>query len=200
LSGETAAALEHYQMALQLNRNAPLVHINYGSALVKLSRFDEAKVHYEQAQRLAPNDPRPAYLLGKSLLRQGRSQEAVRQFQEALRLDANHLQTLVWFARVRAADYDGQVRNGVEAVLMAKHAAAVTGQNDPYVLDTLAVAYAEAGRFVEAMQTVQRASQLLSSAGDTNTAALTARQQLYQSRQPYREAFTNAVEANPATR
>ena len=184
LSGETDRALEHYRMALQLNRNAPLVHINYGSALVKLGRFDEAKQHYEEARRLAPNDPRPPYLQGKSLLRQGRSREAAEQFQAALQVDPNHLQTLVWFARMRAADYDPQVRHGVYAVAMAKRAVELTGESDPYVLDTLAAALAESGRFVEAEQIIQQTFQLLSNADDTNTAALKARLQLYQLKKP----------------
>jgi len=199
-SGETEAALEHYRLALQLKPNSPLVHINYGSALVKLGRFDEAKRHYDEARRLSPDDPRPAYLMGKSLLRQGRSQDAVIEFKDALRIDPSHLQTLVWFARVRAADYDGQARHGGEAVLLAKQAAEITSESDPFVLDTLAAAYAEAGRFVEGEQTLQRALQLLSAAGDTNTVALTSRLQLYRLKQPYREAFTNASEVIPTQR
>lgn len=194
LAGETDRALEHYRMALQLNRASPMVHINYGAALVKLGRFDEARQHYEEAQRLAPNDPRPPYLLGKSWLRQGRSREAAQEFLIALKIDPNHLQTLVWFARVRAVDYDPQARHGEEAVAMAKRAAEQTGESDPYVLDTLAAALAESGRFVEAEQTIQQALRLYVSAGDTNAAALTDRLRLYQMKQPYREAFTNTVE------
>lgn len=200
LAGETDRALEHYRMALQLNRASPMVHINYGAALVKLGRFDEARQHYEEAQRLAPKDPRPPYLLGKSWLRQGRSREAAQEFLIALKIDPNHLQTLVWFARVRAADYDPQARHGEEAVAMAKRAAELTGESDPYVLDTLAAALAESGRFVEAEQTIQQALRLYASAGDTNAAALNDRLQLYQQKQPYRESFTNAVEAKTAPR
>jgi len=194
LTGETAQALEHFRRALELNPNAPLVHLNYGSALVKQGRFDEARIQYAEARRLAPADPRPWYLQGKALLRQGRSREAVASFQEALRLDPNHLQSLVWFARLRAADYDPQVRNGSEAVQLAQRATELTGGGDPFVLDTLAAAYAEAGRFAEARQALQRAQQLLA-AGDTNAVALSAQLQRYDRNQPYREAFTNAVDA-----
>jgi protein O-mannosyl-transferase len=194
--GDSEKTLEHYRMALQLNRNSPLVHINYGSALVKLGRFDEAKLHFDEAKRLAPNDPRPAYLMGKSLLRQGRSLAAVAEFKEALRIDPDHLQTLVWLARVRANDFDGQARHAVEAVALAKRAVDLTGGNDPFVLDTLAAAYAEAGRFIEAVQTMHQALQILSQSGDTNTAALVARQELYQAKQPYRESFTNAADVS----
>jgi cytochrome c-type biogenesis protein CcmH/NrfG len=133
-------------------------------------------------------------------LRQGRSQEAVTAFKAALRLDPNHLQTLVWLARTEAVDYDASARNGAEATQLAERAATLTAGNDPFVLDTLAAALAEAGHFNEAQQTLQRALQLLTSAGDTNTAALAARLRLYQAGQPYREAFTNAAEEIPAQR
>jgi len=200
MAGETGLALEHYRMALQLNPNAPLAHLNLGSALVNLGRFDEARAHYEQARRLSPTDPRPPYLLGKMLLRQGRSQEAVSQFEAALQLDPNHLQTLVWFARTRAADLDPAARNGTEAVSLAERAVSITGGNDPFVLDTLAMAFAEAGRFHDAQQALQRALELLSTAGDTNTAPLAERQKRYQTAQPYRESFTNSAAVNPAAR
>jgi protein O-mannosyl-transferase len=194
-AGETEAALAHYEAALRLKPNAPLAHINLGTTLVKLNRFAEARQHYEIAQQLAPQDPRPAYLLGKAGLRQGNSPEAVTQFEQALRLDPDHLQTLVWLARTRAADPEAQVRNGAKAVALAEHAAELTGGNDPFVLDTLAMAYAEAGQFTAAQQTIQRALELLTAAGDTNTAELRARQSGYQSGQPYREAFQSRPEA-----
>jgi protein O-mannosyl-transferase len=196
--GETQAALEHYRMALLLRPNEALAHLNLGSALVKLGRFDEAKLQYETAQRLLPSDPRPLYLMGKASLRQGRSQEAGRQFSRALQLDGNHLQTLVWLARTRAGDDDPWARDGVEAVNLAERAATLSGGNDPFVLDTLAMAYAEAGRFNDAQQTIQSALNLLAAAGNTNTAELVDRQKLYQAGQPYRESFTNAPGINPA--
>lgn len=200
LAGETEAALDHYRMALQLKSNAPLAHMNYGSALVKLGRYDDARVHYETAQRLSSTDPRPPYLMGKALLRQGRSQAAVSEFTAALQLDKNHLQTMVWLARTKAADNDPWARDGVGAIALAQRAVELTGSNDPFVLDTLAMAFAEAGRFHEAQQTLQRALDLHAQAGDTNTAALTERQRLYQSGKPYRESFTNAADGSPATR
>ena len=49
-----------------------------------------------------------------------------------------------------ATDPDPSVRNGSEAVRLAERAVQLTGAREPTLLDTLAAAYAEAGRFQEA--------------------------------------------------
>jgi tetratricopeptide (TPR) repeat protein len=49
------------------------------------------------------------------------------------------------------------LRNGAEAVQLAERACALTANRNPVLLTTLAAAYAEAGRFEEAIQTAQQA-------------------------------------------
>lgn len=65
-------------------------------------------------------------------------------------------------AQLLATSTDSSVRNGAEAIMLAKRAASVSGGRDPATLDTLAAAYAEAGRFPEAVETVRRALALAS--------------------------------------
>ena len=61
-----------------------------------------------------------------------------------------------------AACPDASIRNGVEAVVFAEQARSL-GDGDPIVLDTLAAAYAEAGRFADAVQAARRALSLATS-------------------------------------
>jgi uncharacterized protein YcsI (UPF0317 family) len=57
-------------------------------------------------------------------------------------------------------------------------------------LDTLAMAYAETGRFGEAVQTEQQAVNLAGAAGQKDdAAAMQQRLELYQKHQPWRESF-----------
>ena len=59
-------------------------------------------------------------------------------------------------------------------------------------LDTLAMAYAEAGHFDEAIQAEQQAIALAPTNSSTEDAAsLQKRLQLYKVHQPWRESFTN---------
>ncbi len=184
-------ALAEYQEALRLNPKAALAHCNLGTLLVKLGRFDEAFSHYSEAARLAPDDPRPHYLKGKAELRRSQSAAGIAHFRDALQCNQNDPRTLTFLARVLASDNNAQVRNGAEAVVLAERANMLAGGGDAFVLDTLAMAYAEAGRFVEAQRTIQTALDLAKTADETPLPALQQRQQLYLANRPFRETATN---------
>ena len=190
--GRREEALVHYREALRLDPEAPLPHENCGTVLVELGRYDEALEQYAEAARLAPEDPRPFYLIGKAWLKQNQSGKAVAAFRQGLRLDPNDVQTLTYLARVLASDSDGRVRNSAEAVTLAVRANELTGGDQPFVLDVLAMAYAEAGQFDQARETTRKAIEIASQTGDSvRTPEMEQRLMLYQSNQPYRAPASN---------
>jgi protein O-mannosyl-transferase len=194
--GRPDEALAHYREALRLKPDAPLAHDNLGTLLVELGRYEEALQQYAEAARLQPDDPLPHYLMGKARLRQGRSLQAVAQFRQALRLEPNQLLSLTWLARVLASDTNPLARDGAQAVALARQANELSGGGQPFVLDTLAMACAESGRFKDAQAAVQKAIDLATAAGAQDTvAAMQQRLRLYQAGQPYRESFSNAPPA-----
>jgi thiol-disulfide isomerase/thioredoxin len=86
-----------------------------------------------------------------------------------------------------AADPDPGVRNGREAVAIGEQLCAATNYQDLTSLDLLSMAYAEAGRFDEAVQMINRALSIAESAGQAEPAGgLHHRRQLYEQGQPYR--------------
>ena len=193
-AGKTDEATAHFQEALRLEPNSLQVRCNVGAHLTRMDQFDEAMQQFAVAARLAPDDPRPLYLMGKARLRQGHSAEAVAHFRAALKLDPNDVHTLTFLARTLATAEDPQVRNGAQAVALAEKANILTGGQQPFVLDTLAAAYAEVGRFADAQQTLQKAIQLTSKTGEADVvSAMQQRLKLYESGRPYREASTNAL-------
>jgi len=187
-AGRTQEALAEFREALRLNPKAALAHANLGTTLARLGRFDDAMREYAEAARLKPDDPRWSYLMGKACLRERRSAQAVRHFEDALRLDPNHLTTLVHLARTLASDGNSNVRNGTRAVELAQRANMLTGGEDAFVLDTLAMALAEAGRFDDARRIVQQAIDVAGREGEEEVREMRLRLQLYDSRLPYREA------------
>jgi tetratricopeptide (TPR) repeat protein len=192
--GSREEALREYQETLRLNPNSALAHLNFGTLLLEMNRFDDAAHEYTEAARLAPKDPRPLYLMGKACLRHGQSADAVKYFREALQLSPNDFQTLTWLARVLAADENSAVRNGAEAVSLAQRANDLTGGGQPFVLDTLAIAYAEVGRFAEAQTTVQKAIEEATAAGaPKNVPPMQQRRGLYAAGKPYREDFVSTL-------
>lgn len=191
--GDRDNAAREFEEALRLNPNAEPALLNFGKLLSDMGRFDDAMHEYTTAERLAPDDYRPHYLMGKACLRHGQSAEAVKHFRAALQLAPNDFQTLTWLARVLAADKNPSLRNAADAVTFAERANEQTGSQQPFVLDTLAMAYAEAGRFQDAQQTVQKAIDLAANSAKDMVPPMQDRLRLYEARTPYREDFSQAA-------
>lgn len=78
--------------------------------------------------------------------------------------------------------------DALRAVSLAQRVCQLTDHKSPAFLDTLAAAYAAAGRFPAAVATAQKAIELASAAGQTELASqIETRLTLYQAGRPYRE-------------
>jgi protein O-mannosyl-transferase len=134
----------------------------------------------------APHNARAYNGLGNALVRCGRFEEAVVQDKIAIELSPGSAMIANNLAWLLATCYKTSVRNGLEAVEYAQRAVTLTKEQDPSYLDTLAAAYAEAGRFDDAVQTAQKAFRL---ASQQNKSALAAsvkeRMLLYEAKKPF---------------
>jgi Flp pilus assembly protein TadD len=190
--GRFDEAVAAYEQALKLRPNAALVHNNLGVALAKHGRYEEARTNFQRSIELKPGDAQGYYLMGTLYLRTGDARSAVGAFQSALSSNPNHFKTLLYLARVLAANEDASIRNGTQAVALAEKAMALSGGEQPAVLDTFAMACAEAGRFDDAVKSEQAAAELLKSSNDRVAITEAAqRLALYRARQPFREKATN---------
>jgi len=188
--GKPAEALGYFQKAMQLRPPSAPDHCRVGLALVELSRLAEAKKEFAEAMRMDPDYAPAQFQFGRTLLKLGDGVAALKYFQAALRLEPDNAQMLIYTAHVLAAHEDPRVRNGTKACALAQRAAELMPGNQPVVLDLLAAAYAEAGRFDEAVQTQQQALKLVRAGGLTeDEPAMQHRLELYQNRQPWRESF-----------
>ena len=90
-------------------------------------------------------------------------------------------------ARLLATSWEAQLRNGGEAVRLARLACEASNEQNPDHLATLAAAYAEAGRFEEALRTARRARDLYAQVGDQRSAGILRLQiEIFEADQPYR--------------
>ena len=173
---------------LHLAAHAERVDTLVAACLAGMGRLEEAAPPYESALRLAPGDPRPPYALAKALLIANRRAEAAQRFREALRLNPDHLQTLVYLSRLRASAPEPELRNGPEAIELAERAKAIAGDQEPFLLDTLAMAYAEAGRYPEAIGFLKQAIEHCRTSGDSERMKeFETRLRLYETGKPFRE-------------
>ncbi len=186
--GRFDEAIENFRQAIQSNPNYCEALDNLGAALATKGRFDEAIENYRQAIQVNSNRPGTFFHLGMTLGQLGRTREAVAQYREALRLNpslAGALNNLAW---VLAASPDDELRNGAEAVRLAERACELTHYGESLFVGTLAAAYAEAGRFPEAVITAEKAEQLATTAGLTAVAAKNRQLlELYRAGKPYHE-------------
>jgi tetratricopeptide (TPR) repeat protein len=200
--GQIDEAIGHYREALRLKPDYALAHNNLGVALAGKGQIDEAISHYQEAIRLKPGFFQPHLALAQILPRVGRLQDAAIQMEEFLRTcpRANFeapnspvreaglaaLNDLAWLLATRP---EAEERDGARAVGFAERACELTQYRQTIMVGTLAAAYAEAGRFAEAVTTAERASALATKAGDQ---ALLAKNQqlleLYRAGRAYHEA------------
>lgn len=192
--GRNEEALEQYQIALKLNPDFADVQEKLGLLLMQWGRMDEAAAHFQRAVQLNPDYAEAHYNLGNCLLRTGQIPEAIAHYERAVAIDPQFVPALNNLAVVLATCPDASVRNGPRAVALAESANQLSGGVNPVFLGTLASAYAEAGRFPEAVATAQHALQL---AATRNNATLISTFQMqlgfYQKGLPFRDlSLTNA--------
>ncbi|MFZ5449864.1 MAG: tetratricopeptide repeat protein [Thermodesulfobacteriota bacterium] len=165
--GKVEEAIFHYQEALRLLPAFGEAHNNLGNALLSQGKVDQALVHFSEFARLRPDDAKAYFNMGRSLAIQGKMNQAMMQYKEAIRLKPDYPQALNNLAWILATTSDRNLRDGPAAVSLAEQANQFTGYGQPGMLDTLAAAYAEAGRFSEAIQASRKAVELARRAGDT---------------------------------
>ena len=186
--GQTDEAIAQYQQALEIKPNYAAAQGNIGNALVKKGQMDEAIAQYQQALQIDPDYAEVCNNLGNALLSKGRADEAVIQYQKALQLKPDAVDVLNNLAWLLATSPDAHIRNGVQAVRYSERACELTHDNIPMLVGALAAAYAETGRFPEAVTTAQRALQLAETQSNLALAdAIRSQMNLYQAGIPFRQ-------------
>jgi tetratricopeptide (TPR) repeat protein len=186
--GRLEEAIAHYQEALRVKPGYAAARINLGRALADCGRLDESIACYRKALELEPASAPSHVNLAAVLARQGKRPDALAHLREAARLSPDDGVVLSCLAWTLATSPDGPLRNGAEAVAVAQRAARLSGGREPSIQNTLAAAYAEAGRFPEAVQTAADALALAAARKNNALAAgLRARLKLYAAGSPCRD-------------
>jgi tetratricopeptide (TPR) repeat protein len=186
--GRVDDAIVQYQAALNLRPDYLEARSNLGNALLKKGRLDDALVQFQMILKDHPDSAGAHFGLGNVLRQQGRLAGAIAHFRTALQLrpaDPAVENNLAW---VLATGSQPSLRDGDQAVALARQASARTGGANPVILRTLAAALAETGRFSEAVETAQLALRLAEAQANAwLTGTLQAELKLYQARQPFHE-------------
>ena len=180
-------AKEQYTKLLARDAGQWSDHYALGIVRLAVKSEDKANEAFEKAIQLGA-DQGAHMKVGLFWVQQGRHDRAVAVFRAGTAAkpdDANLKNSLAW---VLATCPDAKLRNPTEAITLAEQVKAKATEDNPQVLDTLSAAYAEAGRFEEAVTTAEQA---LAAARKLKAQKLVAgirtRLELYRQKKPYHE-------------
>jgi tetratricopeptide (TPR) repeat protein len=192
--GRLTEALPHFQAGLRRAPQTFWVYADMAAILASQGNVAGAITNYRRDLELRPGQPAIHWQLGSLLLAQNRSGEAIEQYRDALRLAPDLVAALNDLAWIRATDPDPTHRNAAEAVDLAERACRLTGSKEALLLGTLAAAYAEAGRFPDAVSIAQKAIDLATANRQTDTAAANQKLiELYRAEKPFRDTNYSAM-------
>jgi len=154
--GRVDAAFRRLTIATWLKPEDAAMHEDLGEFCINHGWPAEALTQFEETFRLRP-DAQSHCDVGLALNLLGRTREAVVYYEAAIKLKPDSPGALNDFAWLLATTPDTTQRNGARAVALAEQACRLTDFKQPQPVGTLAAAYAEAGRFGEAVQTAEKA-------------------------------------------
>ena len=168
--GRLAEGAAHLEEAVRLNPADPESQYNLALALNQQEKWNQAAVIFSRLAPGLPKDSNLHYQFGLALAHLQKTREAMSHYAHSLVLQPDFPDALDRLAWILATAPQAEFRNGEEAVRMAERACDLTGQKNAQLLATLAAAYAEAGRFPEAVSTAEQARNLAASAGQKELA------------------------------
>ncbi len=181
-------AFEGFSEAVRLKPGDAETQGRLAGVLARQGKLDESIKYYREAVRLKPEDALLRGHMAAVLMVQGKFEPAMESYREAIRLKPQWPDPMRDLAWILATNPKPEVRNGAEALRLAQRACELAGHPDARFLSALEVAYAEVGRFDDAIKTARQIQQLPASPAQKYFAtAATNHMELYRAGKPVHE-------------
>ena len=188
IQGKYDDAIKHFARVLELNPKYPNAHKRMGEVLAAAGRMDEAVAHLNAALQTSTNQSEVYAKLGAAYMQLSKYELAIQNLTKAIELKPDGVEALNNMAWLLATVGDVSIQDANRAIEFAERACELTGYKNPESLDTLAAAYAAAGRFNDAVTTAQQAVDAAKAGGQEDLSGeIQDRIKLYQVGQPYRQ-------------
>ncbi len=187
-AGRFNEALPYLTEAIRISPTNFNARNNIGKVYLKLGKLNEAIACFDELIKQKQDSPEAHVNLALVYSRQGKYDLAMRNCAKAEQLklkDAEVLNNLAWIlATIGNLSADDANR----AIGYARRACELTVYKEANSIDTLAVAYAAAGNFQDAIMTAEKALNAAKTAGNEEIyRKILNRLELYKSGRPYRE-------------
>jgi protein O-mannosyl-transferase len=189
-------AVKHYLKALAITPNRveaqynsqPQARFNLGVIYLHDGNLPDAEALFAECVREDPGEARTHAALATTLLAMGRTAEGIAEEREVVRLNPNDVESMNRLAWLLATQSDAKLRDGAEAVRLAERVRDLTGGRSARYLATLDAAYAEAGRFPDAIAAAQKTRDTAQAQGQNDLAAAAEqRLKLYEAGKAFHE-------------
>jgi tetratricopeptide (TPR) repeat protein len=154
---KTTEGTRELREALRLNPGDLETEYNLALALIQQQQWNESAELLGKVVEKRGNDANAHCQFAIALTHLQRTREALSHFASALLIQPDFPDALDGLSWILATAQNPVLRNGTEAVRMAERACALTNRKDAQKLKTLAAAYAEGGRYADAVSTLETA-------------------------------------------
>ena len=193
-NGNRAEAISHFRNTVALAPNSSAAYHNLAVALLQDGQATEAISHLNRIVALEPANIEARNDLASAFAGTQQWSEAIRAWREILAVNPDNVAAQTGLAWALAAAPEPALRNGAEALVISQHLSQTSERSNPRLLRALAAAYAEVGRFAEAMETAQRGITLATSQNHSDLAALLQDDlKHFQSAQPLRDDGKSSI-------
>ena len=176
-----------FEHVLKINKNSYVSHNKLGIIFGSRGKNAEAGYHFSEAVRIKPDYIKAHFNLAVTFEQLGKTDKAVAHYKKTLALIPIFPEAATKLAFIFATHENPEYRNAAEAIRLAEKAFQDTRTNKHIVLDTLAAAYAEAGKFNKAIITAKKALKFAELAENISLVKdIKHRIRLYETNRPFR--------------
>src|SRR5262245_18588521 len=187
MGGRADAAEREFRAAVSLDAANDEYLLHLGEALGNQGRYGEAQELLARSVARAPHDADRRRELAMALLLGGKVDQAIAEYEGIVQAQPGDVDALTRLAWIHAAHPDARYRDGGAALRDAEAAQAVSRTPQAPVASALAAAYAELGRWDDAVRAAEQALHLGQAEGDTAGQERYAEQiRSYRARRPLR--------------
>ena len=188
-AGRLDEAVEHLRNAVRLSSGFHKARKCLCKTYIKQGKFNEAVVCFNEFIKRKQDDAEAYEDLGTAYAQMGKYEKAIESWNKAMELKSDNAKVLNNLAWLLATVGDVSSQNAARAVELAERSCELDSNKRPEFMDTLAAAYAAAGRFEDAVKTAMQAIEAAKAGGQEDTSAeIQKRLELYEAGERYHQS------------